>query len=53
MGLSLVHTNKTLRRLHKLGLHALKDGWLRRLDTRALERIADHGDAPARKVPLL
>ena len=53
LGLSLVHTNKTLRRLHKLGLHELKNGRLRLLNTRALERIADYYDAPARKVPLL
>lgn len=53
LGLSLVHTNKTLRRLHKLGLHELKDGRLRLLNTRALEHIADYYDAPARKVPLL
>ena len=53
LGLSLVHTNKTLRRLQKLGLHELKNGRLRLLNTRALERIADYYDAPTRKVPLL
>ena len=53
LGLSLVHTNKTMRRLHKLGLHELVDGRLRLLNTKALERIADYFDAPPKKVPLL
>ena len=53
LGLSLVHTNKTLRRLQKLGLHDLKNGRLRLINTHALERIADYYDAPVRKVPLL
>lgn len=53
LGLSLVHTNKTLRRLQKLGLHEIRDGKLRLRNTRALERIADYYDRPLRKVPLL
>ena len=53
LGLSLVHTNKTLRRLHKLGLHELRNGRLRLLNPKALERIADYYDRPQRKVPLL
>jgi CRP/FNR family transcriptional regulator len=53
LGLSLVHTNKTLRRLHQLGLHEIKDGRLRLLNTKALQRIADYYDVPPRKVPLL
>jgi CRP/FNR family transcriptional regulator len=53
LGLSLVHTNKTLRRLQKLGLHEIRDGRLRLRNTRALERIADYYDRPPRKVPLL
>ncbi len=53
LGLSLVHTNKTLRRLQKLGLHEIRDGRLRLRNTRALERIADYYDKPPRKVPLL
>ena len=32
IGLSLVHTNKTLRRLERLGLHKLDGGWLRILE---------------------
>lgn len=53
LGLSLVHTNKTLRRLQKMGLHELKNGRLRLLNTKALERIADYYDKPLRRVPLL
>jgi CRP/FNR family transcriptional regulator len=53
LGLSLVHTNKTLRRLQQLGLHEIRDGRLRLFNTRALERIADYYDIPLRKVPLL
>ena len=53
LGLSLVHTNKTLRRLSMLGLHELKDGRLRLLNTRALERIAEYYDTPPRRLPLL
>lgn len=53
LGLSLVHTNKTLRRLQQLGLHEIRDGRLRLLNTRALERIADYYDRPPRQVPLL
>jgi CRP-like cAMP-binding protein len=53
LGLSLVHTNKTMRRLRALGLHDIADGRLRLLNTKALERIADYFDRPPRKVPLL
>ena len=53
LGLSLVHTNKTMRKLHRLGLHEIQDGRLRLLNTKALERIADYYDRPPRKVPLL
>ena len=53
LGLSLVHTNKTLRRLRTLGLYELQNERLRLLNTRALERIADYYDTPPGKVPLL
>ena len=53
LGLSLVHTNKTLRKLHRLGLHHIQDGRLQLLNTKALERIADYYDQPPRQVPLL
>ena len=53
LGLSLVHTNKTMRKLHKLGLHDITDGRLRLRNTKALERIADYYDKPPHRVPLL
>ena len=53
LGLSLVHTNKTMSRLHKMGLHEISDGRLRLLNSKALERIADYYDKPPKKVPLL
>jgi CRP-like cAMP-binding protein len=53
LGLSLVHTNKTLRRLHRLGLHEIENGKLRLLNPKALERIADYYDTPRPHVPLL
>jgi CRP-like cAMP-binding protein len=53
LGLSLVHTNKTLRRLTDLGLHTLKDGRLQMINPRALHRLADYYDLPLRRVPLL
>ncbi|MDZ7866988.1 Crp/Fnr family transcriptional regulator [Acidovorax sp.] len=53
LGLSLVHTNKTLRRLALLGLHELRNGRLRLLNTRALESIAEYYDKQPRLLPLL
>ena len=53
LGLSLVHTNKTLRRLRRLGLHDIQNGRLRLLNPKALERIADYYEKPRRRVPLL
>lgn len=53
LGLSLVHTNKSLRRLEQLGLHTLDNGRLTLRNTSALERIADYYDKPPKKVPLL
>lgn len=53
LGLSLVHTNKTLRKLHKLGLHEIADGRLRLLNPRALQRLADYAERPMRAIPLL
>lgn len=50
MGLSLVHTNKTLRRLQKGGFYEIKDRVLTLLDPRALQSIAqmDHDELPSR-----
>ena len=53
LGLSLVHTNKTLRRLQQLGLHELQNGRLRLMNPKALVRIADYYDAPLQASPLL
>ncbi len=53
LGLSLVHTNKTLRRLVKLGLHEISRGRLRLPNPHALERLAEYYDLPVRHVPLL
>ncbi len=53
LGLSLVHTNKTMRRLLTLGLHRLEGGRLRLLNPKVLARIADYADQPIRSVPLI
>ena len=53
LGLSLVHTNKTLRRLTQLGLHEIRNGRLFLLNPKALQRLAEYYDLPPRKVPLL
>lgn len=51
LGLSLVHTNKTLRKLERRGLHRIADGRLYLRDVKAMARLADlYGDGrpPAR-----
>lgn len=54
LGLSLVHTNKTLRKLEKRGLHKIRDGRLHLLDSKALVRLADlYGDGRPPKRPLV
>ncbi|RRH84089.1 Crp/Fnr family transcriptional regulator [Variovorax beijingensis] len=53
LGLSLVHTNKTLRRLQSLGLYKLEAGWLRILEPRALEALGDYFERPMRPMPLI
>jgi len=53
LGLSLVHTNKTMRRLAQLGLHELAGGRLKIANPRALGRIAEYYDTAPRAVPLL
>ena len=54
MGLSLVHTNKTLRKLERRGLHHIEDGRLYLLDVKALARIADlYGDGKPPQRPLI
>ena len=53
LGLSLVHTNKTLRRLQQLGLHEIRGGRLWLLNPKALQKLADYYEMPQRAVPLL
>lgn len=53
LGLSLVHTNKTLRRLSQLGLHEIAGGRLKIINARALARIAEYYDTVPRPVPLV
>jgi len=53
LGLSLVHTNKTLRRLEKLGLHTLENNRLRLIKPATLKRMADYYSTPLRPRPLL
>ena len=54
LGLSLVHTNKTLRKLEKRGLHQISNGRLHMRDVRALARVADlYGDGRPANRPLV
>lgn len=54
LGLSLVHTNKTLRKLERRGLHQIADGRLHLRDVRALARLADlYGDGRPAQRPLV
>ena len=54
LGLSLVHTNKTLRKLERRGLHHIADGRLYLRDVNALARLADlYGDGRPAQRPLV
>ncbi len=53
VGLSLVHTNKTMRRLVKLGLFEIVDGWLALPQPKVLARLADFYDQPVPPRPLI
>jgi CRP-like cAMP-binding protein len=53
LGLSLVHTNKTLRKLQKLGLYEIKGGSLYLLNGRALEKLSAYYEEPIALRPLL
>lgn len=54
LGLSLVHTNKTLRKLELRGLHRVADGRLYMRDVKALARLADlYGDGRPAQRPLV
>jgi len=53
LGLSLVHTNKTMRSLQRMGLYRIDRGWLRILDPQALQALGDYFDRPLRPAPLI
>ncbi len=54
LGLSLVHTNKTLRRLQRRGLHRIDEGRLFLRDVKTLARLADlYGDGRPPQRPLV
>lgn len=53
LGLSLVHTNKTLRRLSLLKLHTIQAGRLTVLDVQKLAVLAKYHDHEPAKLPLL
>lgn len=54
LGLSLIHTHRTLRRLERRGLHVIENGWLRLLNPLALQQLADlWGDGRPPERPLI
>jgi CRP-like cAMP-binding protein len=53
LGLSLVHTNKTLARLRRMGMYTQANGSLTLTDPRALERVAQHFDQELARRPLI
>jgi CRP/FNR family transcriptional regulator len=53
LGLSLVHTNKTLRRLLRTEICDLRDGRLRLRNLGVIERLADYNELPLRGRPLI
>lgn len=53
LGMSLVHTNKTLRKLEQLGFHRIEDGHLHLLNVKALAHLGDlFGDGRVPQRPL-
>jgi CRP-like cAMP-binding protein len=53
LGLSLVHTNKTLARLRRMGMYTQTNGALTLTNPRVLERIAQYFDRELPRRPLL
>ncbi len=53
LGLSLVHTNKTLARLRRTGMFTQANGSLTLINPRILERIAQHFDQELARRPLI
>jgi CRP-like cAMP-binding protein len=53
LGLSLVHTNKTLARLRRMGMYTQKNGSLTLTNPRVLERISQHFEEELARRPLI
>ena len=53
LGLSLVHTNKSLRKLTEAGVHTILDNRLWLLKPDVLRRLADYHSLPLRTRPLI
>ncbi len=53
LGLSLVHTNKTLARLRRMGMFTMTNGSLTLLNPRVLERVAQYFDEEMPQRPLI
>jgi CRP-like cAMP-binding protein len=53
LGLSLVHTNKTLARLRRMGMFKRNNGTITLLNPRVLERVAQHFDEEVPRRPLI
>jgi CRP-like cAMP-binding protein len=53
LGMSLVHTNKTLARLRRLGMYSRTNGSLTLTNPRVMQRIAQHFDEEVPLRPLI
>ena len=53
LGLSLVHTNKTLAKLRRMGMFKQVNGTMTLLNPRVLERVAQHFDDDVPMRPLI
>lgn len=53
LGLSLAHTNKTLKSLERLGLFRFANGRLEMLNPKAVARLADYYEQPIGQRPLI
>ncbi|MGE0045081.1 MAG: Crp/Fnr family transcriptional regulator [Hyphomonadaceae bacterium] len=53
LGLSLVHTNKSMRKLEKMGLYEIRGRSLKMTNGHALKNLAHYFDEPISKRPLL
>jgi CRP-like cAMP-binding protein len=53
LGLSLVHTNKTLARLRRMGMFTQANGTMLLTNPRVLERVAQYFDEEIPKRPLI